>query len=231
MGIATCAVVGDDDQSIYGWRGAEVTHILRFQRDWPEAKVVRLEVNYRSTRAILTWANRLIQFNNAAPRQVLRAACGGGEPPRILQFKDETRGGPDRRRGDPRTDRGRGVAAAAATSPSCAAPTSSRGRSRRSCGGPRCPTCWSAACRSSTARKSATCWPISRCWPTRPTRCRCCGSSTRRPRGIGAIDRRDAAGRGRAPRASRSGTCCPTPSRLARSAAGGDEGASSSSAA
>jgi len=81
-------VVGDDDQSIYGWRGAEVTHILSFKNDWPEAKVVRLEVNYRSTRQILDWANRLIAFNRLRHDKVLRAVKTG-ESPRILQLKDE----------------------------------------------------------------------------------------------------------------------------------------------
>jgi DNA helicase-2/ATP-dependent DNA helicase PcrA len=81
-------VVGDDDQSIYGWRGAEVAHILRFKSDWPDAKVVRLEINYRSTREIVEWSNRLIAFNKLRHGKVLRATCSG-EPPRILQLEDE----------------------------------------------------------------------------------------------------------------------------------------------
>ncbi len=83
-------VVGDDDQSIYGWRGAEVAHILQFTRDWPDATVVRLEMNYRSTAAILEHANRLIAFNKLRHDKILRADRPGGEKPRILQCKDET---------------------------------------------------------------------------------------------------------------------------------------------
>lgn len=80
-------VVGDDDQAIYGWRGAEVTHILNFQKDWPDAKVVRLEMNYRSTAPILSWANQVIRFNyNRHPKQLKTAA--NGEHPHILQCKD-----------------------------------------------------------------------------------------------------------------------------------------------
>src|SRR5205823_7720925 len=67
-----------------------VQHILRFARDWPDAKVVRLEFNYRSTAAILEIANRLIGFNKVRHDKLLRAARVGGEPPRILQYNNET---------------------------------------------------------------------------------------------------------------------------------------------
>jgi DNA helicase-2/ATP-dependent DNA helicase PcrA len=82
-------VVGDDDQSIYGWRGAEVRHILNFRKDWPEAKVVRLEENYRSTEAILSMANRLIAFNRERHDKVLRPARPNGKPPQVVQYSDE----------------------------------------------------------------------------------------------------------------------------------------------
>lgn len=90
MGHRNLCVVGDDDQSIYGWRGAEVTHILRFSKDWPDAKVVRLEDNYRSSASILKHANTLIAFNAQRHEKVLKPARHEGPPPKILQFKDET---------------------------------------------------------------------------------------------------------------------------------------------
>ncbi len=94
MGHRNLCVVGDDDQSIYAWRGAEVTHILRFKDDWPEAKIVRLEENYRSQRPIIEYANTLIAFNSERHEKILRpfreVEGEGGDKPRILQFKDET---------------------------------------------------------------------------------------------------------------------------------------------
>lgn len=84
-------VVGDDDQSIYGWRGAEVQHILGFHKDWPDAKVVRLEENYRCTGEIIDLANRLIVFNKFRHDKVLKAARGAGTRPRILQYPNETK--------------------------------------------------------------------------------------------------------------------------------------------
>ena len=82
-------VVGDDDQSIYGWRGAEVRHILRFGADWPGATVVRLVNNYRCTGEILTAANRLIAFNKDRHAKQLVSARHAGEKPRVVQYKDD----------------------------------------------------------------------------------------------------------------------------------------------
>ncbi|QGJ71522.1 ATP-dependent DNA helicase UvrD/PcrA [Planctomycetales bacterium 10988] len=82
-------VVGDDDQSIYGWRGAEVQHILNFKHDWPEAKIVRLESNYRSREPILVYANRLIAFNSQRHPKTLRSHRGAGVEPRMVRFTDE----------------------------------------------------------------------------------------------------------------------------------------------
>jgi DNA helicase-2/ATP-dependent DNA helicase PcrA len=88
-GHRNLCVVGDDDQSIYGWRGAEVEHILHFHHDWPEAKVVRLEDNYRSQAEIINIANRLIAYKHNAARQGSSPAREHGPRPLILQAPDE----------------------------------------------------------------------------------------------------------------------------------------------
>ena len=82
-------VVGDDDQSIYGFRGSEVQHILNFPKDWRGATEIRLEANYRSVASILELANTLIAYNTNRYDKVLRPARPGGKRPRIEQFKDE----------------------------------------------------------------------------------------------------------------------------------------------
>jgi DNA helicase-2/ATP-dependent DNA helicase PcrA len=80
--------VGDDDQSIYGWRGAEVGNILRFEKDFPGAKVVRLEQNYRSTPHILAAASGLIAANKGRLGKTLWTEAEAGEKLRLIGHWD-----------------------------------------------------------------------------------------------------------------------------------------------
>jgi DNA helicase-2/ATP-dependent DNA helicase PcrA len=80
--------VGDDDQSIYGWRGAEVGNILRFEKDFPGAKVVRLEQNYRSTEHILAAASGVIRGNEGRLGKELWTDATGGEKVRLIGHWD-----------------------------------------------------------------------------------------------------------------------------------------------
>ncbi|ODT68737.1 MAG: ATP-dependent DNA helicase [Pelagibacterium sp. SCN 63-23] len=86
---ANICVVGDDDQSIYGWRGAEVDNILRFETDFPGAKVIKLERNYRSTANILKAASTLIAYNEGRLGKTLHTDIAeGGEMVSFTQVYD-----------------------------------------------------------------------------------------------------------------------------------------------
>ena len=83
------AVVGDDDQSIYSFRGADIRNILDFEKDFPEAKIIRLEQNYRSTALILRAASGVVVNNLGRKDKTLRTDAPEGEPLRLIHAPDE----------------------------------------------------------------------------------------------------------------------------------------------
>ncbi len=83
-------VVGDDDQSIYGWRGAQITNLKKLEEDFPGTKIVRLEENYRSCPNILRLANQLIRHNTGRYEKQLKSTRITTDEPRFQKFEDES---------------------------------------------------------------------------------------------------------------------------------------------
>src|SRR5215210_7547071 len=83
------AVVGDDAQSIYGFRGADISNILNFEDDYPDAEVIKLEQNYRSTQMILSAANAVIANNRGQKVKHLWTDVGEGDPIKVRELSDE----------------------------------------------------------------------------------------------------------------------------------------------
>jgi DNA helicase-2/ATP-dependent DNA helicase PcrA len=88
-GHRNLCVVGDPDQSIYAWRGADIRNILDFERDFPDTRVVVLERNYRSTQRILAGATAVVENNPERPQKTMLASRGEGEQIRLHESRDE----------------------------------------------------------------------------------------------------------------------------------------------
>jgi DNA helicase-2/ATP-dependent DNA helicase PcrA len=150
-------VVGDDDQSIYSWRGAEVANILRFEKDFPGAKVIRLEQNYRSTPHILGAASGLIAENSERLGKTLWTEQNGGDKVRVVGVWD----GPEeaRRVGD-EIERLEREGCGSTRSPFWCARSSRRANSKTASSRSVSAIASSAASASTNAPKSAMRWPI-----------------------------------------------------------------------
>ena len=170
-------VVGDSDQSIYAFRGATIRNINDFESDFPGARVIMLEQNYRSTQTILNAANAVIVQNAGRKPKNLWSDAGDGAADHRVRRRHRARRGPVRRRRDRPAARG-GAGLGTATRRCSTGPTPSPGPSRRCSSGSACRTRWSAGCGSTSGARSATRSPTCGRSPTGPTTCRCAGSST-----------------------------------------------------
>ena len=173
---AELMVVGDADQSIYAFRGASIRNILDFEDDFPDARTILLEQNYRSTQTILTAANAVISRNEGRKDKTLWSDAGDGE--RIVGYVADDEHDESRFVAGEIKTLGADAEVGPPTSRCSTAPTPSPASSRRRSSGPASPTAWSAASASTSGARSGTRWPTSGCSPTRPTRSRCAGSST-----------------------------------------------------
>ena len=150
------AVTGDPDQAIYGWRGASIRNILEFERDYPTARVVKLEHNYRSTANILGTADRLIAHNSRRkPKQLVTDAAAGDRVRIVLDSRATTRPIESPMKFPMASCR----AVHHDTSAFCFVPMPCRDRSKWRCAAAACPTSWCAVSSSSNAARSATSWP------------------------------------------------------------------------
>ena len=183
-GAKNICCVGDDDQSIYGWRGAEVDNILRFEHDFPGATVIRLERNYRSTGHILAAASHLIAHNEGRLGKTLRTDDVPGEKVTVTGAWDSEEEA--RAIGEEIEQLQRERPSRSTRSPSWCAPRSRCANSKTASSRSACPTASSAARASTSAPKSATRSPICAWSIRRPTispssassMCRSAGSAT-----------------------------------------------------
>jgi len=90
VNLPNVCVVGDDDQSIYSWRGADYRNLLQFEKDFPQVKEIKLEQNYRSTSTILDAANGVIAYNTNRKEKNLWSVVGGGKPIELVFPENES---------------------------------------------------------------------------------------------------------------------------------------------